>query len=136
MDLWYSSDNTISENIISQNHDNGVYIEFSSFNNNINLNCFTNNTLNAYDDGSNNHWDNGTMGNYWDDYTGLDADGDGIGDISYNITGYAGSQDNFPLMECPISTQDGGGIPGYNLFFLLGILSIVAIFKSKKLKKT
>jgi len=34
------------------------------------------------------------LGNYWDDYTGTDASGDGIGDTPYNIDSF---QDNYPL---------------------------------------
>jgi nitrous oxidase accessory protein NosD len=42
-------------------------------------------------------WDNGAEGNFWSDYSGTDADGNGIGDTPYNISGQA--SDNHPLME-------------------------------------
>ena len=45
-----------------------------------------------------------------------------IGDIPYNITGSAGNQDNFPLMECPITPQDGDGIP-LELIILISVIS-------------
>ncbi len=42
-------------------------------------------------------WDNGwSLGNHWDDYTGVDANGDLIGDTPYMID--ANNLDNFPLM--------------------------------------
>lgn len=42
------------------------------------------------------NFDNGNEGNYWSDYGGGDANGDGIGDAPYVID--AMRQDNFPLM--------------------------------------
>jgi len=45
------------------------------------------------------YWDNGypSGGNYWSDYTGQDANRDGIGDAPYRLIGEA--RDNFPLMK-------------------------------------
>ncbi|MHA1194271.1 MAG: right-handed parallel beta-helix repeat-containing protein [Promethearchaeota archaeon] len=67
-----------------------------------------------------NSWDNGVKGNYWDNYTGLDANSDGIGDIPYNITGAGDGRDNFPLMSCPVPPSTPG-IPGYDVFLVLFI---------------
>lgn len=44
-----------------------------------------------------NSWDNSSVGNYWRDYNGSDANNDGIGDTPYII--YSNNFDNFPLMQ-------------------------------------
>ena len=49
------------------------------------------------------NWSTNDEGNYWSDYVGDDADGDGIGDIPHNV-GTMG-QDPFPLMR-PIDFHD------------------------------
>jgi len=42
-------------------------------------------------------WDDGKQGNYWSDYNGTDADGDGVGDTPYVID--VQNQDRYPLTE-------------------------------------
>ncbi len=93
--LWVSYSN-ISDNDIQSNSLRGVYIAGGS-NNQIWQNEFRTNGINALDNGNTNQWDNGSIGNYWDDYTGSDENGDGIGDEPYSIDGTAGSVDNYPI---------------------------------------
>ena len=84
--LWYSSsNNNIYENNFTNNN-YGIYIgENSSSNNYIYHNNFINNAQNAIDDCGNNLWydTSSCEGNYWDDYNGIDTDGDGIGEEPY-----------------------------------------------------
>jgi len=60
------------------------------------LNNFWKNDNDAIDE-NNNTWDNGTQGNYWDKYRGVDKNSDGIGDTPYIIS--EGNIDRFPLMS-------------------------------------
>ena len=81
-------------------------------NDSIYLNNFIDNVDNVYsnDRYANNTWGspvvryvyNGTeytgrLGNYWDDYAGVDADGDGVGEAGYAIDAY--NIDQYPLVE-------------------------------------
>jgi parallel beta-helix repeat protein len=61
-------------------------------------NNFIDNTQQVDSDGYANVWDDGASsgGNYWSDYAGSDANGDGIGDTPYTIDG--NNTDNYPLM--------------------------------------
>ncbi len=97
--LYYSFNNTFSGNMIRDNKYYGTFID-GNIDSPPNLffnNSFITNNVQAYDNGRNTYWDNGIMGNYWDDYNGEDSNNDGIGDTPYYISGPANSQDNYPI---------------------------------------
>lgn len=94
--LTGSGNNKISRNRIANNQ-HGIRICCASFNNEIYHNNFIqNNDLDGYDS-CDNQWDDGNIGNFWDDYNGIDTDGDGIIDAPYLITG--GSHDRYPILN-------------------------------------
>jgi nitrous oxidase accessory protein NosD len=96
----YSGQHIVRNNSIYNNNGAGLSITADNFGNIIYHNNFYNNTQNAYDYGSDALWYNATIqqGNYWSDYTGSDANGDGIGDTPFNING-GDRQDLYPFMQ-------------------------------------
>lgn len=116
-----SYNNTFTENVILNNGQIGLKIDDHSYCNLIYYNCFIGNNMNAQDDRTDNEWDNGTLGNFWDDYDGVDANNDGIGDTPYDVPPVGYSVDNYPLMKCPIP-QDNGGFP-FELIILISVIS-------------
>jgi len=106
--------NTVAYNTI-MNNDGGISLEYSygfygAAENRIHHNNFINNTQSvagtyqSYDV----MWDDGSEGNYWSDYNGVDADGDGIGDSVYVID--VNNRDNYPLVNVVIkgdANRDG-----------------------------
>ena len=97
--FWSSCDRgNVINNSLHHNSRYGLYISSSSSNKLIYHNIFANNAQNAGDKCSN-QWDNGSAGNYWSDYTGVDVDGNGIGDTPYDILGKTPPNvDRYPLM--------------------------------------
>lgn len=115
--LEKSDTNTLMSNIISRNdygiftrmaESNVLYKNFLSLNgvgvymnesseNTVYMNEFFN-YVNAVDEGTN-IWNSSSTGNYWDKYTGEDANGDRIGDTPYIINETTGSKDYMPLIN-------------------------------------
>jgi len=96
--------NTIRDNNGSYSNIGFNIRDSDSQNNKIFKNYFIDNGINAKDNGTNNAWDNGTIGNYWQDYTGKDTDDDGIGDVLYiinNTNNTYANQDNYPIWWDP-----------------------------------
>ncbi len=93
-----SSNNNISQNTVSQSYWGGINIYDNSDNNLLHHNNLIENEIDNGYDISGNIWDNGLEGNYWNDYTGEDNNGDGIGDTPYIVSGNT-TQDNYPIMK-------------------------------------
>ena len=98
MSLYHEYNNIVG-NTFAYNKNFGVKICCYCNNNILYFNNFIDNFQNA-EDMFYNKWHNGnqSVGNYWSDYNGTDGDGDGIGDIPYNISG-GDNKDRFPLMS-------------------------------------
>jgi len=113
--LSSSNCNNLTNNTVSNNGHYGIWLDSSS-NNNIYNNYF-NNTNNAWDNGTN-IWNTTNTtgpniiggpylgGNYWSNYSGNDTNGDGFGDIPYNISG--GSNKDYLPLVLPVHNVNTG----------------------------
>ncbi len=173
---FYCNNNTIINNII-RHHSSGISFTFSANtlitgnifeniqycaiqiirgdNNYIYDNVFVN--VGDFSLSGTNYWDYNQIGNNWSDYSGIDEDGDGIGDTPYEIETSnwdAGNyQDRYPIVE-PFfgvnDTNDGNldiddddpldaeetedsSTPGFG-FELIFLATIIAIIMYKKCK--
>ncbi|HEY3420064.1 MAG TPA: fibronectin type III domain-containing protein [Methanomassiliicoccales archaeon] len=105
--LNYSDYNIISNNVFKNNRGHGIHLANAHHNevygNDIIDNNGSSSVYNALhpqaaDTGIGNHWNTGSYGNYWSDWTTPDVNGDGIVDNPYPI-GEGSSLDNYPLVN-------------------------------------
>ncbi len=145
--LLSSSSNTLTSNYIAQN-DYGIFFGANQpgdlpVNTTLSQNGFLANqkhlsgcVCEEYNETEELHtWDDGHRGNYWSNYNGSDADGDGIGDTPYIIDSL--NRDRYPFMQnlavIPTVKEGNQGQP-YELIIVVIILSTVAtvaFFKRK-----
>ena len=117
-----------------KNNGESICFYFPAKNNYIHHNNFINNPSQAFDNSSN-YWDNDypSGGNYWSDYPGVDADGNGIGDTPYSISG-GNNQDRYPLMkpfdEVPSDERNWPLIAG--IVGVIAIIGVVAFYARKR----
>jgi parallel beta-helix repeat protein len=150
-----SASNTMIENNIT-NSEKGVHTEYCGINT-FHHNNFVNNSKQWDDIGftpwpiplpiSISIWDDGKEGNYWSDYTGEDANDDGIGDTPHLIG--TNNTDRYPLMKPYTIIPPSNGaqqsetfpttwiIAATALIIIVGVLAFLVYFgKIKKSVKT
>jgi len=150
-----SNNNKIFKNIIKNNRGMaGIYIYGDSNGNIIYDNELINNTwYNAYDQGTNTWYNPATLsGNYWDDYDGIDANSNGIGDTPYGIAD-KDNQDPYPLghfneiqddetdnnndkiddqnQNTSTTDDENKNTPGFELILVILALTIILFLKNK-----
>jgi parallel beta-helix repeat protein len=79
-------------------------------------------------------WDNGKQGNYWDDYNGTDANGDGIGDTPYVIDVL--NMDRYPLTQSYVAPPTvAANVPVETVVIVAAVLSAIVIVSVVAVRK-
>ncbi len=138
--IFGGDNNTISENSVSYNNHNGFFLELNNNNSFLENNVSYNNFNGYYCYSLENSFISGNNINHNKNY-GICF----INCINNTITGNSliGNEKCFNeiysegnVFENNVCRDRISAIPGYNLFFLLGILSIIAIIIGKRIKKS
>lgn len=118
-----SSHNVISGNIIRDNL-YGIVVMGGSEHNLFYENFFRGNNIHVDGGSTTNKWNNTEIGNYWDNYTGLDNNGDGIGDTPHIVDYSSLTLDYLPIVDnlapvitinSPTSNQEFISSPSFNI---------------------
>jgi hypothetical protein len=106
-----------------------VFGSESSYNNSFYHNSFigSNNHVIVYDGDSlgSNFWDNGNEGNYWEYFSGADANGDGIADSPYVID--ANNVDRYPLMKPWSEDVPQRGLGAFQTILIVIIIAVLVV---------
>jgi len=137
--LQYADNNTVARNYVVSNSRLGTSIYVAN-NNTITHNSYINNTealpLGEWEWYAKTFGYNGSVNiinqNYYSDYNGTDADGDGLGDTPYIFNDE--NQDPHPLME-PIEIEAIPEFPSWIILPLLLTVALAATLYRKRLTK-
>jgi len=140
--MWGGEYNNVSGNNANNNNNTGMKFRFCEYNN-ISENYANNNYYGIVLEMSYHNMVSVNTANNNTDF-GIYLNGSEYNTISGNIligndeciAEASSLRNTFSDNDACTYGQGGGGIPGYNLFLLLGILSLVAIVIGKKVKKT
>jgi parallel beta-helix repeat protein len=139
--LYATEHNLIEHNLCEANGHFGINLEYSNSNRIVGNSLLNNDGADAVYDphhgqaqdlSGNNTWNNSTAGNYWSDWYGPDADGNGIVDSPYVINS-GDSRDYYPLAR---ARND------LNTFMLIAavlaivLLSLIGILLSRKWRRS
>lgn len=97
--LYGATGNRIEGNTVEGNLNWGLWFSDSTGNTIVRNNVIGNDPQVSDDSGGNTYYDaEKREGNYWSDYAGPDANGDGIGDVPYAVGGPGRLSDPYPFM--------------------------------------